>query len=202
MSSTAYDYISMEDTRRLERETDVRHEWWDGVAIAMAGGTIRHGVIIANLHRRLGNALDGNDCRDYHADIGIRSITTDRLTYPDLSVVCGDPQTHPSDDRALTNPTVIVEVLSPSTEATDRGNKLQHYMSIETVEHVLLVTTQGEERVEHFRRTDLGWLFTSHRAGDTVKLDAIGVSLAVDDVYDRVPAEPPPPVKKDDEASV
>ncbi len=199
MSSTAYDYISIEDTRRLEQETDIRHEWWDGVAIAMAGSTPRHSAISSNVQSRLANGLRGSECREYNSDLGIRSLTTDRLTYPDVSVVCGELTVHPSDDRGVTNPSIIVEVLSPSTEATDRGNKLQHYMGIESVQHILLVTTQGEERVEHYQRTDLGWLFTSHHPGDTVKIDAIGVSLAVDDVYDRVPAEPPPPAPKTDD---
>ncbi len=71
-------------------------------------------------------------------------------------------------------------------------------MGIASVQHILLVTSQSDERLEHYRRTDLGWLFTSHLRTDAVKLGAIEVSLAVDDVYDRIPAEPPPPPKTDD----
>lgn len=169
-----------------------RHEFLDGQVWAMTGGTPRHAKIKTNLTVALGRQLGDGPCQPYDTDLRLRVPESGLATYPDLSVVCGDLQTHPEDANALVNPTLLAEVLSPSTEGWDRGDKFAHYRSIPELQHYLLVSVETQ-RVEHFRRQQDGsWRLTTHAAGDAVILDAIGVSLDVDALYRNLPPAPDP----------
>ena len=134
---------------RLEAEADYRSEFYDGEIFAMAGGSARHSRICANILRHLGNKLEGTPCVPFGSDLKFRVKATGLRTYPDVSVYCGKRELDPDDPARQTymNPTVLAEVLSPSTEQYDRGTKSVHYRRIESLKIILLVS-QDEARVE------------------------------------------------------
>lgn len=166
----------------MERASETKHEYVNGVVYAMAGGTIEHGRLAMSLGRVLGNALDGRPCVTFSSDVRVRIRETGRSTYPDLSIVCGPVERAPDDPDAITNPTVIVEILSDSTEASDRGDKFAHYRRVPTLREYVLVS-QSTSRIEVFSRQGDVWVLSEAAAGQTLRLESLGVALAVDDVY-------------------
>jgi Uma2 family endonuclease len=166
-----------------EKAADVRHEYLAGDVWAMAGGTIEHGGLATAVAREIGKALEGRPCRAFSSDVRVRIAETDLVTYPDLSVVCGQLETAADDPDAITNPILLVEVLSDSTEAYDRGAKWAHYRRIASLRDYVLVS-QGDPLIEVYRRTEGGRfeLFEA-RAGQTIELSSIGARLDVSAVY-------------------
>jgi Uma2 family endonuclease len=166
-----------------EARSDVRHEYLGGEVWAMAGGTIEHGGLAVAVAREIGVALLGRPCRAFSSDVRVRIPETDLATYPDLSVVCGQLERASDDAEAITNPVLLVEVLSDSTEAYDRGAKWSHYRRIASLREYVLVS-QGEPLIEVYRRTEGGRfeLFEA-RAGETIELASIGARLEVSVVY-------------------
>lgn len=167
-----------------EARSEVRHEFIDGCVYAMAGGTPEHAALGAALARELGLALRGKPCRVFSSDLRVRIDATGLTTYPDLSVVCGKLETSPYDRQALLNPIVLVEVLSESSEAYDRGRKAANYRRIETLAEYVLVS-QSEPLIEVHRRNERGHfeLFEA-RKGQHVELASLGISISVDAVYE------------------
>jgi len=170
------DYLA-EEAKSLEK-----HEYLRGDVWAMAGGTPEHGRLAMSVGAALRDALKGKPCVVYSSDVRIRIQATDRSTYPDLSVVCGKEQRASDDDEAIINPVVIVEVLSPTTERSDRGEKFAHYQRLPSLQEYVLVS-QDTARIEVFHRQGEAWLLTIHQAGATVDLTALGVRFQVDEVY-------------------
>jgi Uma2 family endonuclease len=166
-----------------EAAADVRHEYLGGEVWAMAGGSIEHGALAMAVAREIGQALRDKPCRVSSSDVRLRIPETDLATYPDLSVVCGELRTAPDDSDAITNPILILEVLSDSTEAYDRGAKWAHYRRIASLRDYVLIS-QAEPLVEVYRRTKDGRfeLFEA-RAGETIELASIGARLDVSAVY-------------------
>ena len=166
-----------------EAVSEVRHEFLNGDVWAMAGGTIEHGALAASIAGELHQALRGKPCRTFSADVRVRIPETDLATYPDLSVVCGELQTARDDKDAITNPIVLVEVLSESTEAYDRGAKWAHYRRIASLREYVLVS-QAEPLIEVYRRAESGrFELLEARAGESIELASIGVTLDVSAVY-------------------
>jgi Uma2 family endonuclease len=166
-----------------EAVAKVRHEYLKGEVWAMAGGTIEHGALALAVAGELRAALRGKPCRAFSSDVRVRIPETDLATYPDLSVVCGKLETAPEDKDAITNPIVLVEVLSDSTEAYDRGAKAAHYRRIASLREYVLVS-QNEPRIEVQRRVEGGrWELLEARPGETIELASLGVRLDVAAVY-------------------
>jgi len=186
MSTGALKRMSWSEYLQRERQAETKSEFYDGEVFAMAGATRRHNIIAGNLVRRLSEALDAHPCEVYPGDMRVRC--PDGLgTYPDVSVGC-DPLFHDKTQDTLLNPVVIVEVLSPSTEAYDRGRKFQGYRGIPSLREYLLVS-QDRCLIEHYvRQSEFdGWLLTSVSGpDDRVELPTLGVSLSVRDVFARV----------------
>jgi Uma2 family endonuclease len=185
-----------EEYLALERDTGLRHEFVDGEVRAMSGGSLRHSAIKTNLARLVGNALVGGPCRTYDSDAKIRVLETGLASYADLTVVCGRRETDPADRHALTNPTALFEVLSPGTEAWDRGGKFLHAQRIPVLRLYVLVSPD-EPRIELYERLDGEWRYAVHTEGE-VELPGLGVTLRLDEVYadlgddeDSGPIEPP-----------
>jgi Uma2 family endonuclease len=156
----------------LDEMAGVKHEFLAGQAWAMAGGSPAHAGIAANISRLIGNALTGRPCRVFSSDLRVRVKETGLGTYPDVTVICGKLEIDPEDPKKQTalNPMVIVEVLSPSTEDYDRGEKLGHYKQVESLREVMLVAHDRHE-VEVVRREDDGsWSRHIARDGDVVAL--------------------------------
>lgn len=137
----------------VEAHSDVRHEYFDGDIFAMAGGTPEHGFLTSRVVQLVGNQL-ARPCRVGSSDVKI-ATATGLTTYPDVSVICGPPLRDPRDALALTNPVLLVDVTSPSTDEYDRGDKLDHYRSIESLQTVLIVS-HIEPRVTAVRREGAG----------------------------------------------
>jgi Uma2 family endonuclease len=169
-----------------EATSELKHEYLRGDVWAMAGGTPTHARLCASLARCLGNRLQGKGCVPYSSDLRVRIEQTDRSTYPDLTVVCGAEQTASDDTNAITNPTVIVEVLSESTERSDRGEKFAHYQRLASLQEYVLVA-QDSQRVEVFRREGKTWVLSIYEAGATVRLDSLLLEFPLAEVY-GVPA--------------
>lgn len=169
---------------QLEETSPVKHEFLDGNVWAMAGGSPDHAGIAANVSMSLGIQLRDRPCRVFSSDLRIRVTETGLGTYPDLSVVCGQLELDPADPKkqTVTNPRVIVEILSPSTEAYDRGEKLSHYKRIPSIEDIVLIA-HDRRQIEVWRREPNGWLLTVVHDGGSAELHSVDCRLALDDVY-------------------
>lgn len=166
-----------------ERDAVAKHEWIAGEVFAMTGGTPEHARLQATLARVLGNALLDGRCAVYSSDLRVRSRATEIATYADLTIVCGEVETDGEDANAVTNPTLLIEVLSPSTEAYDRGQKAAHYRRMPSLREYVLVA-QDAPRIEVFRRgSDGTWEFIEAGPGELLVLESVGCTLAVDDVF-------------------
>lgn len=166
-----------------EEASETKHEYLDGQIYDMAGGTPDHALLCLNVGGELRAQLRDRPCRAYSADLRVRIQATDLTTYPDVSVVCGKLQVAPEDKNAIVNPIVLVEVLSPSTEGYDRGQKFAHYRRISTLREYVLVAHEAK-RIEIFRRDDQGaWALHEVRDTGSIDLTSIGCSLSIEEVY-------------------
>jgi Uma2 family endonuclease len=186
MSSLPSYHLSPEEYLALERQAEYKSEYLDGVMYAMAGGTERHNLIAANIIISVGVQLRNRPCRVYPSDLKVRIPNSKRFFYPDVSVVCGDTKFADDERDIILNPVLIVEVLSDSTAAYDRGKKFLSYQQIESLREYLLIA-QDEFLVEHFVRQDnASWLYTKANAlEETIILPSIECELALRDVYDK-----------------
>ncbi len=167
----------------FERNSDERHEYLAGEVRSRAGGTPEHGRLVANMTGALGSALKERPCVVMSSVVRVHVRATNRSTYPDAFVVCGKLITDPDDENTIVNPVVIVEVLSPGTEASDRGEKFAHYQHLESLKDYVLLS-QKERRVEVFSRgAGASWLMTPYGPGQKVPLPALGIELDLDALY-------------------
>lgn len=182
---TATEYL------RAERLSETKHEFVGGRINAMAGASERHNLISLNVGAELRSQVRGRPCRVYPSDMRVKMPMRGSYTYPDVTVVCGKPQFEDDDRDTLLNPTVIVEVLSKSTESYDRGQKFQNYRTLASLQEYVLIA-QDAHRIEHYARQPQGqWLLTE-AAGltEVMHLPAIECTLALADVYEKVDIEP------------
>lgn len=170
------------DYLALEASSNVKHEFLRGQIYAMAGGTPEHAALAAAVIGLLFPQLRGSACRAYDADLRVRT-PSGLTTYPDVTIVCGGTARDAEDRQAVTNPVLIVEVLSRSTEEYDRGDKFEHYKSIESLRQYVLVAHQ-QRAIEVWSRGDAGdWTSATAHDGDAAQL-AIGARLDVRELYD------------------
>ena len=168
----------------LERRLESRNEFFGGEMFAMSGGTPLHSQIAANLVREFGNQLKQRDCIVYNSDLRLKVEATGLFTYPDLSVVCGPLQFAPGTDDTVVNPTLIVELLSDSTEAYDRGKKFENYRQIPELREYLLVS-QKEPRIEQFVRQENEQWLLREAAGlaATLSLPSLEINISLAEVF-------------------
>jgi Uma2 family endonuclease len=177
MTMTYAEYVAAEVNSTIE------HEWLRGEVFAMAGGTLEHARLGANMIGELRASLRGRPCAVFSSDLRVKVQATGLTTYPDVSIVCGKPEVPADDPHAIVNPIVLVEVLSDSTEAYDRGEKFAHYRRIPSLREYVLVS-QRERRIEVHRLNDGGhWELHEAGAGESVALASLGCELSVDEVY-------------------
>ena len=183
MSTARRLHFSYDEYLAVEERSEVKHEYCDGEIYAMAGGTPEHGALALRVVQVLGPKLAG--CTPLSSDVRVHIQASGLTTYPDVSFVCGPLERAAADGNAITNPSVIVEVTSRSTEDYDRGEKLSHYKQLPSLRSALLVSHR-ERRITLVERAATGWSVTEHRAGETVTLTAPGgtAKLEVDRVYD------------------
>jgi len=187
-----------EEYLAFERAAESKHEYLDGRIYAMSGTTRNHVRVTMNVGALLHGQLRGRPCEPFGSDLRVRVPQTGLYTYPDVSVVCGGARF--DDDRfdVLLNPTVLVEVLSPTTESYDRGEKFAHYRRIPTLQEYVLFA-QDRVHVERFARTGADgdqWLLTViDDPARALELPSIGCTLGLGEVYERVELPPVPPLR-------
>ena len=176
-----------QSTLEIERKAECKSEYFEGEMFAMAGGTLQHSLIQANAIREVGNRLKGKPCTVYTADLRLKIEPTGLFTYPDLSVVCESPRFAEGPGDTVVNPTAIVEVLSDSTEAYDRGTKFEHYRQIATLKDYLLIS-QKEPRIDKFSRgPGESWLLTESVGLDkTLEIGSLGIAIELAEIFAHV----------------
>jgi Uma2 family endonuclease len=185
MGQPARQIFTFEDYLALEEVSEVRHEFLDGQAWAMAGGTPEHAAVAGNITTLLNVQLRGRRCRVFSSDLRIRVQATGLGTYPDVTVVCGQLERDPEDRKGntLLNPQVVVEVLSPSTEVYDRDEKLSHYQRVPSIQEVALVAHDRREIEIVRRQSDGSWSRHVSRGEETAHLESLGCGLPLAEVY-------------------
>ncbi len=184
--------LNYEDYLALERAESKRYEWLDGLVYAMAGGTLAHAALAAAVLRELGNLALPCGCVAFSSDAKVRVRETGLSTYPDGSVVCGPIEVAPEDRHAMTNPTVIVEVLSESTEGYDRGEKWSHYRRLASLRDYVVIS-QHTPRIELYSREGDHWALREAGPGASIALTGLPGALSVDRVYAGIALDPVPP---------
>ena len=175
---------SYADYLATEQNSECRHEFIDGVIVAMAGGSDEHNALTNKLAIALGTRLtDG--CRSYSPDQRFWIAARARGRYADGSIICGPPEHPAHDDQATTNPMIVLEVLSPSTEGDDEGDKRVDFQSLASVCAYVLVA-QDERRVKVYRREGDTWSVTSYRADESFELSALTAAVPVTEIYDGI----------------
>jgi Uma2 family endonuclease len=179
--------LSAEDYLTFERKSEFRHEYYRGEIFQMSGASREHNVIVFNLANQIGSQLRGKNCEGYANDMRVFMPVTGLYTYPDVVVVCGEPEFLDGEFDTLLNPVVLIEVLSPSTADYDRGKKFWHYQSIESLREYLLIA-QDEIKIEHLiKQADGRWDVREYNSLETeIELPSIEIVLQASELYEKV----------------
>jgi Uma2 family endonuclease len=190
MSTVPKPYLTPEQYLARERAANFKSQFYRGEMFAMAGASREHNLIVGNIVGEIRNSLKSRDCEVYPSDLRVKISSSGLYTYPDATVVCDDPQFEDDQMDTLTNPTVLFEVLSESTESYDRGNKFSQYRSITSLKEVVLIT-QDRLSVESFLRQDDGsWLLRETVSlAESADFASIGVSVPMSEIYRNVEFE-------------
>lgn len=187
MSLAAHRLYTPEEYLAFERAAEDKNEYINGCIVAMSGASRRHNLVTVNAAGELRQQLRERPCEVYSSDMRVQINAAGQYRYPDVIVVCGEPQFEDAELDTLLNPTVIVEVLSPSTEAVDRGDKFAAYRRLPSLQEYVLIA-QDKPCVEHFLRQGERWLLTEFSGlNDIVPLPAIDCTLALRELYRKVP---------------
>ena len=176
------------DYLALEHASNVKHEYFDGEIYAMAGGTPAHAALAMAIGGLLFPQLRSGNCRLYSSDLRVRVLATGLTTYPDVSIVCGPVEYDPDSAITVINPTVVIEVLSDSTEDYDRGEKLDHYRQVPSLAAVVLVASKTREIKVWERVAADRWDERKYVSGAALDLRMISATLRVDELYDAAGA--------------
>jgi Uma2 family endonuclease len=186
MSTQTKPYLTAQQYLELERRAERKSEYLEGEVFAMAGASRRHSLVVTNLVAELGQQLRDRPCEVHSTALRLRVSPTGLYTYPDVMVVCGQPRFAEEDPDTLLNPVLIVEVLSESTRNYDGGEKFRHYRALDSLAEYLLVA-QDTVHSERYVRQGAAWILTeTDDPAAVVRLDAIGCSLPVAEVYAKL----------------
>jgi Uma2 family endonuclease len=186
MSSLPQHYLTPEEYLAIERNAEYKSEYIDGVMYAMAGGSERHNIIVANLIISVGLQLRGRPCRVYPSDLKVRVPNSSKLFYPDVSVVCGETRFADDHKDVILNPVLIAEVLSDSTAGFDRGKKFISYQQIESLKEFIFVAQDEILAEKYTRQSDDSWVYTKVTdKASVLSLQSIECKVALMDIYDK-----------------
>jgi Uma2 family endonuclease len=187
MSAVPKPFLTPQEYLARERRAETKSEYLRGEMFAMSGASREHNLIAANVSAELRQQLRQRPCEVYPADMRVKVSPTGLYTYPDVTVVCGEPQFEDAEVDTLLNPTVLVEVLSPSTADYDRGGKWTHYRRLASLQEYVLVS-QDRPLVEHYVRQDSDqWLLTEQRGlEDMLVLSSISCQIPLAEIYLKV----------------
>jgi Uma2 family endonuclease len=187
MVSQLTTYVTPEEYLELERKSESRNEYLKGEVFPMTGASLRHNLIAGNVFVLLKQQLKQTDCKVLMSDMRVAAPGATLYTYPDIVVVCAEPQLEDKQFDTLLNPCLIIEVLSKSTAAYDQDIKFGYYRTIESLTEYLLVAQDEHHVAQHIKQSDGRWLITDIRGLESkVELPSVGCVLALREVYDRV----------------
>jgi Uma2 family endonuclease len=180
-------FITPEQYLEIERAAEFKSEYYQGEMFAMAGAVYGHNVLVVNVTSEIAQQLRKRPCNVFSNDMRVFIPATGLYTYPDVVALCGERQFLDSRQDTLLNPNLIIEVLSPTTEAYDRGRKFDHYRSIESLREYLLVSSDRIHTDLFVKQPDARWLLASaDRLEDFVDLPSIACRLNLADLYEKV----------------
>ena len=199
MSAQPLPYYTMEQYAALEDEADYKSEFIAGRIYAMSGGTPKHSAIAANIIFEVSRLFRRGPCQVFTSDLRVGIMPLDVETYPDVTIICGEPHVNPFDKNSIINPAVIFEVLSPSTEAYDRGEKWARYRRLDSLQEYILVSQDTPLVEQYVRQSDDTWKFTFAEGTEAANvLSVLGVTLSLAEVYDKITfKEAGPPAESD-----
>lgn len=187
MSAHSETFVTEDEYLRRELEADYKSEYFNGEIFAMSGATEAHILIVTNLMRELSNKLRRRPCRIYSNDLRVRVSPTGLYTYPDVTVVCGERKFYEKQKDTLLNPTAIFEVLSKSTQDYDRGQKFEHYRTLDTLQEYITIAQDRVHVEHHARQSDNRWLLTEMNEPDAVlRLPSLDCEIALTDTYENI----------------
>ncbi len=181
-------HLTVAEYQQLEIDSDTKYEYHDGIVYSMAGGTIEHGLIVGNTFGEIKFALrkQSINCTVTNSEVKLHVLESNKFLYPDCMVVCGEIETSKKDENSVTNPIVIIEVLSTSTENYDRGTKFHTYRSIKSLKEYILVD-QYMPVVEIFtRKGDLWKIEKLEGMEKHLELVSLGISINMQNIYEKV----------------
>lgn len=176
-----------EEYLKFEESDEYKSEFHNGEIFDMAGGSYKHSAIISNLHRRIGNLLDGKDCILFDSNLKLAIPKHNAFVYPDMMVVCGKIEFYEHQNDIILNPVLIVEVLSPSTESFDRGRKFEYYRTLASLAEYVLVS-QKEYIVEtYFKQNEKSWLYSVAKGlEESIVLQSLPSGIVLKEIYQKV----------------
>lgn len=175
-----------EDYLIAERKATIKSEYLSGEILTMPGASLAHAQITLDIATELNNQLRGKDCQVVTNDVRVKTSPKIAYFYPDVVVFCGEPQFEDNTFDTLLNPVLIIEVLSPSTEKYDKGEKFEYYQQIQTLKEYILVS-QDIVHVEHYKLNNTGWTLQTFSAfQDVLIFSSIGCKLSLRDIYTRI----------------
>lgn len=171
----------------MDRGSEFKNEYFNGEIFAMTGASRKHSLITFNIALSLGPQLKGRQCEAYVSDMRVKVRSSGLYTYPDVIVICAEPEFEDEQKDTLLNPTLIVEVLSESTEAYDRGKKFEHYQTLKSLSDYILVAQETACVECYIRQGDGNWLYSAYEEiDDTIELASVRCALPLSEVYDKV----------------
>lgn len=187
----SHHYMTETEYLEFEDNTDLKHEYANGRIVAMTGGSLRHNIVTSNTSTTLNNQLKDKDCIVPSNDTRVK-VDSERVSYryPDVTVICGEPEFFDDLVDTITNPIVLIEVLSPSTEIDDRNDKLDEYLRLQSLQEYVLIS-QNQAKIERFLRHESGeWRYTKAQGIETsLHLESIKCDLVLSDIYLKVTFE-------------
>ena len=182
-----YNFISVQEYLDAERAAPGKHEYYHGEVFAMSGASLEHNIIFSNLFGELSHKLKGKNCRPFGSDLRIHIPINTLFTYPDITIICGDP--HLTDDKfdTATNPAVIIELLSASTRNYDKGEKFSLYREIDSLREYILIDTEKVHVIKNIRHTDNSWQLTEFKNIENIfPIDTVGLVISLKDIYEGI----------------
>lgn len=178
-----YNYVTINEYLEMERTSPEKHEYYQGEIFAMGGASINHNRISINMASQLSLKLDEKGCEPFGSDLRIHIPKNTLYTYPDLSIICGELKTMNDEPDTVINPTVIIEILSPSTQRYDRLEKFSLYREIESFKEYILIDSRKSHVQKHLL-TPEGWLLTDYKnTADSFSINSVGITISLKDIY-------------------
>ena len=182
-----YNYISAEEYLAEEREAFEKHEYYQGEIFAMSGASLKHNKIFSNVFGELAGKLKGKGCQPFGSDLRIHISKNTLYTYPDISIICGEPNLTDDKFDTATNPSVIMELLSKSTSNYDKGDKFTLYRDIDSLQEYILIDTEKIYVEKHIRNSDKSWPLTDYTSmEDSFSIQTIQLTLSLKDIYSGI----------------